>query len=582
MKKLLRAIKRTLPEIMSVLFLLFLHIVFFTSFGMLLFPRESWTSRNQTDVLSECRESNTESGSICEGAKFFPNLQTSMRSLFVLLTTANNPDVMMPAYMKNRFYAIYFIVYSGIGLYCFLNMLTAVIYNQFRGYLMTSLQSSLFRRRLAVRAAFEVLNRLSESKENVSADSVSSNSLYRVLEKVHVKHRHQQLLREGLDDLPSGHVTVEEFQSWFEAIEKPRRRNRPAMSYVTNPLLRKLQVVAAHHWFDYFGDFISAVNVVFVSIELDLEYDLSLKSSHSALAAANLFFVIYYCAEQSIKLWALGWQRYVSFKGNLYCGGVTVLLVVIEIIHLSLFGSPFNYAAKMPTTTDADYIFSLPNMVRIINMLIIFRLLRVVPNISALSLVAETLLNLVRNLIPFIGIIAAIYYIFAIFGMMLFEGVTNPLKRCAHTNANATSDPCTELDFDKFQYFANNFDDFAAALVNLWDIMIVNNWHVFLKAYEKLVNPWAQLYFLAWYLVSVIMIINLFVALILEAFVSQWEQQQARLHKHTLPGSLQSESQDLRFHQLFRSSLVEPHEAELIAELNSHEYLRFHPSYGTL
>jgi len=37
-----------------------------------------------------------------------------------------------------------------------------------------------------------------------------------------------------------------------------------------------------------------------------------------------------------------------------------------------------------------------------------------------------------------------------------------------------------------------------------------------LKEYAKVVNGWAQLYFVAWYLISVILIINLFVALILE------------------------------------------------------------------
>ena len=41
---------------------------------------------------SECASGSPDSGAICEGYENFANITESIRSLFVLLTTANNPD----------------------------------------------------------------------------------------------------------------------------------------------------------------------------------------------------------------------------------------------------------------------------------------------------------------------------------------------------------------------------------------------------------------------------------------------------------------------------------------------------------
>ena len=68
-------------------------------------------------------------------------------------------------------------------------------------------------------------------------------------------------------------------------------------------------------------------------------------------------------------------------------------------------------------------------------------------------------------------------------------------------------------------YFSNNFDDFFSAIVLLWDLLVVNNWHVFLHVFRDEINPWAQLYFITWWLTAAVIILNIFVALILDNFI---------------------------------------------------------------
>nr|XP_006819327.1 PREDICTED: two pore calcium channel protein 2-like [Saccoglossus kowalevskii] len=103
-----------------------------------------------------------------EGLKQFSSLMVSFMSLLVLLTTANNPDDQTDHAWVRRPWSVSAKWHESkddfaslhrckSGMYFFLNMLTAVIYNQFRGYLLSSMQASYFRRRLAIRAAFEVL-----------------------------------------------------------------------------------------------------------------------------------------------------------------------------------------------------------------------------------------------------------------------------------------------------------------------------------------------------------------------------------------------------------------------------------------
>lgn len=52
--------------------------------------------------------------------------------MLVLLTTANFPDIMLPAYYRNYWNALFFIGYMCFGLFFLTNILLANIFAQFR------------------------------------------------------------------------------------------------------------------------------------------------------------------------------------------------------------------------------------------------------------------------------------------------------------------------------------------------------------------------------------------------------------------------------------------------------------------
>ena len=76
---------------------------------------------------------------------------------------------------------------------------------------------------------------------------------------------------------------------------------------------------------------------------------------------------------------------------------------------------------------------SLWDCARIVNMLVLLRLLRIIPNFRPMALVTSVLLDIIKSLKSFAGIIIIIYYVFAVVGMWCFRNAIRP-----PTNANGT------------------------------------------------------------------------------------------------------------------------------------------------
>ncbi|XP_008104250.1 two pore channel protein 2 isoform X1 [Anolis carolinensis] len=544
MKKTLKSIKRTLPEIASVMLLLALHLFLFTMFGMLLFAR---TKDAQQDK---------------EWQGYFHSLPDSLTSLLVLLTTANNPDVMIPAYSKNRAYSIFFIFFTVIGNLFLMNLLTAIIYNQFRGYLLKSVQSSLFRRRLGIRAAFEVLCSLKETPMNKNIFRVQSEDMIQVLQKVKMDSYCKEAIIVKLESYPPEGLSAAQFQTLFDELDTHKVKERPAMPDYQSPFLQKIQLIFGHHYFGYLGNAIALANVFSVCVIMVIDSDKPpTERDDFFLGVINCVFIFYYLLEMSLKIIALGLRRYLSYPSNIFDGLLTSVLMVLEVSTFAVYGFP--HPGWRPEMLG---LLSLWDMVRLANMLIVFRFLRIIPNIKFMSLVASTLLDLVKNIRSFAGILVVAFYTFAIIGMELFGGTIVPMGNISGANITTGNATLQCGTYEQLEYWPNNFDDFAAALVTLWDVMVVNNWQVFLEAYSRYSSPWSKLYFVTWWLFSSVIWVNLFIALLLENFIHKWDR---RCHRPSLSDIEYQMTMEL----MFRDVLEEPTEEELIAELHQHPHM---------
>uniref|UniRef100_A0A8D3D3C1 Ion transport domain-containing protein n=1 Tax=Scophthalmus maximus TaxID=52904 RepID=A0A8D3D3C1_SCOMX len=504
MKKTLKCIKRTLPEIASVILLLALHLCLFTMIGMLLFAKTDDPKRNG------------------EWELHFRDLPQSLTSLLVLLTTANNPDVMIPAYSLNRGYAVFFVTFSVIGTYCLMNLLTAIIYNQFRGYLLMSVQTSIIRRRLGIRAAFQVLGCRGEVQRYADV----------------------------------GHMDREQFRKIFDELDKDRIKEHPPLPQYNSPVLQRLQMIFSHYYLTILGNAVALANVMCICTVLVLNSEKSTaERDNFLLEIINLCFILYYVFEMCVKIFAFGWRGYLSYRNNIFDGFLTVLLLV--------------------TLDPSSHLMSLWEMIRLVNMLIVFRFLRIIPDIKLMALVASTLLDLVKNLRAFAGILVVVYYVFAVFGIWLFEGAIKPPPEMSvisnTTMENITSNFSMECGtYEQLSYWSNNFDDFAS-LILLYNVMIVNNWQAFMEAYSRYTSDWAKVYFVCWWLTSSVMWVNLFVALILENFIYRWD----RSHSCSVT-DVERIRYETSLQLIFKEQIQEPTEEELTCQLHQHPHLHLH------
>ncbi|XP_042094289.1 two pore channel protein 2 isoform X1 [Ovis aries] len=574
MKKTLKCIRRSLPEMASVGLLLAVHLCLFTVFGMLLFTGEK------------------DAGQDRERLTYFFNLPEALTTLLVLLTTANNPDVMIPVYSRNRAYAIFFIAFTLIGSLFLMNLMTAIIYNQFRGYLMMSLQTSLLRRRLGTRAAYKVLSSVTaEGETHPERLGVKPEDFLQVLQKVQLDSDHKQAITEKLHSRGGGLLSTDEFQKLFDEFEKRVVKEHPPRPEYRSPFLRTTQFLFGHHYFDYLGNLMALGNLVTICVFLVLDAHVLPKDRDDfVLGILNCIFILYYLLEMLLKAFSLGLQGYLSYSSNVFDGLLTIVLLeagdagpAVAVGH----DAAGERAHRLPLPThhpqhEADVPGGQHHPGPDQEHAGLRRdpggcLLRPplpsspwgLPSAApALEEGSQPQLSPQAPVYPQgFPLGQVIYYVFAIIGISLFRGVVVAPRNSSLASVNG-SVPCGS--FEQLEYWPNNFDDFAAALVTLWDVMIVNNWQVFLDAFRRYAGPWSEVYFVLWWLVSSVIWVNLFLALILENFLHKWDR---RSHLQSLTEELEDTS-EMTEELPFRDVLEEPTEEELVEKLSRHPHLQ--------
>uniref|UniRef100_A0A8C9WUN0 Voltage-dependent calcium channel protein TPC1 n=1 Tax=Scleropages formosus TaxID=113540 RepID=A0A8C9WUN0_SCLFO len=470
----LRQIFQSLPPFIDILLLLLFFMVIFSILGFYLF------SPNKADP-------------------YFNTLENSIVNLFVLLTTANFPDVMMPAYSKNRWSCVFFIVYLSIELYFIMNLLLAVVFDTFNDVEKMKFKSLLLHKRSAIDHAFQLL----VSRQRPNGVSLKQFDGLMRFYRPRMSARDRFLTFKALNHSNSPMLSLEDFYNFYEVNGLKWKARRSGehwfddLPHTTFLIFKGINILVKSKPFQYAMYVVVAVNGVWILVETYMSDGVF--SWSQTVPWSYIVFLTIYGVEMLLKITGLGPVEYFSSGWNLFDFSVTLFAF------LGLMAQAFNMEP-----------FYFIVVLRPLQLLRLFKIKQRYRN------VLDTMFELFPRMASLGLTLIIFYYSFAIVGMEFFADVVYP-NCCKNSTVadsyrkeNVTKGEQTVL-FEGY-YYLNNFNNILSSFVTLFELTVVNNWYITMEGVTSETTHWSRLYFMTFYIVTMV-VMTIIVAFILDAFV---------------------------------------------------------------
>ena len=291
--------------------------------------------------------------------------------------------------------------------------------------------------------------------------------------------------------------------------------------------------------FEYCIDLLLVLNAVVIGIQSYPELageDVSLDPHYSdgyidtKWELIETAFTCIYVLEVILKIMANGWKRYRESARNMFDFSVTLL---------AMLATAYVYYPNAYNDTRLIRFVVMARVLRLSRLLMAFDAFQLVGTISVdiIPAAQNVILNLVFLMYGFASLGTALYGGSKLLRNMFILGLTASSSSFSPHRFSMfviwkviTRDPTNPLstvllgatDFVDNEYWANNFNDMISGMNVLFNLLVVNNWTECEIGFEYVTGgKWVRWFFFTFHMVGVVVINNVVIAFIINAFFQQ-------------------------------------------------------------
>ncbi|KAL4435537.1 hypothetical protein ABPG74_020313 [Tetrahymena malaccensis] len=462
LRRTIKIYAKIIQKVLPIFVIIALNIMFFALLGRIIFYSKSFQQiLNRTLTQTFKKDQQNEN--------YFDNFFDSWFNFTVLQTTSNFPDVMMQYYNEHRWAPIVFMTFLLINLILLLNTVLAVFYSNYKKEMENDTKKFFFKNKEKIH---EYINKYIITNPN-KALSKQNQQLLQSFLKFHVRNQNFPI--------------SEQFK-----LSQELETNSHSKSWILR-LFRSVQ------W-NIFTGCLSLFNFTILYIMVP---SLSQKTDLDLWASVNFSINLVYLLEQLIQLIIFS-KNYFKVKKYYLFDFIAsiVIFILILIYYFTGEDSVLPYCMYLICTRLIRFIF------------ILFKF-------ESIKTIFRTVYEFVPLFVNLFGVLIIMFFFFSALGIQnQYLQIQNHIF-----GGKMTYNYQTQIDDELHTeyYVLNNFNDQATSLVLLFELLIVNNWMLNVQAHQIIMGTKnVRYFFILWYIVSVVVCMNIMVAFIIDHLVNKF------------------------------------------------------------